>query len=178
MDSDAKQQAEFVGQITRHQAVLRAYIISLMPGMDGVSDVLQESNIILWEKRRNFQPGTNFQAWAFAIARYEVKSHRRKNFRPGVVSLDDDLLELLASHCEKTPEETDERLHALEACLGHLKAEERKLIEHRYFSGKSLDDFSSRSGRSPESLSVTLFRVRAALRKCINGRLALNTARP
>ena len=48
MDRDVTQQAEFVGQITRHQTALRAYIISLMPGMDGVSDVLQETNVVLW----------------------------------------------------------------------------------------------------------------------------------
>ena len=78
MSLDAIQQAEFVGQITRHQTALRAYIISLMPGMDGVSDVLQETNLVLWEKRGKYQPGTNFQAWACAIARYEVKTHRRK----------------------------------------------------------------------------------------------------
>lgn len=41
MDFDARQLADFVGEISRHQAALRAYIISLMPGMDGVSDVLQ-----------------------------------------------------------------------------------------------------------------------------------------
>ncbi len=43
MHFDAAQQAEFVGQIARHQAALHSYIISLMPGMDGVSDVLQET---------------------------------------------------------------------------------------------------------------------------------------
>mgnify|MGYP000113776971 CR=1 FL=1 len=35
-----------------------------MPGMDGVDDVLQETNVVLWEKRATFEPGTNFRAWA------------------------------------------------------------------------------------------------------------------
>ena len=59
MKFDATQQAEFVGQTARQQAALHAYIISLMPGIDGVDDVLQETNIVLWEKRKSFEPGTN-----------------------------------------------------------------------------------------------------------------------
>ena len=177
MNLDAKQQAEFVGEITRHQACLRAYIISLMPGMNGVPDVLQETNIILWEKRNTFQPGTKFQAWAFAIVRFEVKAHRRRKFKRNEVTLGDDLIELLACHSEKSPVEIDERMKVLDKCLGHLKETERHLIEHRYFSEKSLEDFAARSGRSPESLSVTLFRIRAALKKCINGELNINATR-
>ena len=98
MSLDAIQQAEFVGQITRHQSMLRAYIISLMPGMDGVDDVLQETNIVLWEKRSNYQPGTNFRAWACAIARLEVKTQRRKMLRLGKSLLDEDLQWLAPGH--------------------------------------------------------------------------------
>ena len=55
MSSDAQQQAEFVGEITHHQSALRAYIISLMPGISGTKDVLQETNLTLWEKRRRYE---------------------------------------------------------------------------------------------------------------------------
>lgn len=174
MDPDASQQAEMSGQIARHQAALRAYIISLMPGMDGVSDVLQETNLILWEKRATFLPGTNFRAWACAVARYEVKSHRRKMLRLGMTMLDEELAEQLAAHCEAAPDEVDGRLRALDQCLGRLEEKDRQLIEHRYFSASTLDEFATRSGRSVDSLRVTLFRIRAALRNCINGQLAVS----
>ena len=131
MDFDATQQAEFVGQISRHQTALRAYIISLMPGMDGVSDVLQETNLVLWEKHAKFEPGTNFRAWACAIARYEVKTHRRKMLSRGMTLLDEDLAEQLAEHGEETPEQLDERLRALDICLGRLEEDGRQLVEHR-----------------------------------------------
>jgi RNA polymerase sigma-70 factor (ECF subfamily) len=176
MSLDAIQQAEFVGQITRHQSMLRAYIISLMPGMDGVDDVLQETNIVLWEKRSNYQPGTNFRAWACAIVRLEVKTHRRKMLRLGKVILDEDLADQLAEHCEAPPAEVEERLRALNQCLGHLKEKERQLVEHRYFSKLSLEGFSASCGRPVESLRVSLFRLRAALKKCINGELAIKRA--
>ena len=177
MDRDVTQQAEFVGQITRHQTALRAYIISLMPGMDGVSDVLQETNVVLWEKRGKFQPGTNFRAWAFKIARYEVKTHRRKMLSLGLTLLDEDLAEQLAERGEETPEKLDERLRALDKCLNRLEDNGRQLVEHRYHSEASLEEFATRSGRSTESLRVTLFRIRAALKKCINNELAINSTR-
>ena len=47
MELNATQQAEFVSQIAKHQAALHAYIISLMPGIDGVDDVLHETNMVL-----------------------------------------------------------------------------------------------------------------------------------
>ena len=177
MVHDATKQAEFVGQITRHQTMLRAYIISLMPGMDGVEDVLQETNVVLWEKRATFQPGTNFRAWACAVARFEVKTHRRKLLRLGKVVLDEDLAEQLAEHCEAPPGEVDDRLRALDRCLDRLREKERQLVEHRYYSKLPLEEFAARCERPVESLRVSLFRIRAALKKCISGELAVNRVR-
>jgi RNA polymerase sigma-70 factor (ECF subfamily) len=175
MPLDVTQQAEFVGQITRHQAMLRAYIISLMPGMDGVDDVLQETNLVLFEKFAAFQPGTNFRAWACAIARLEVKTHRRKLRRQGCLMLEEDLAEQLAEHTANQSNDLDERLRALNQCLGRLEENERELIEHRYFSKLTLEGFADRCGRPVESLRVSLFRIRAALRRCIKGELAINS---
>ena len=177
MHFDAAQQAEFVGQIARHQAALHAYIISLMPGMDGVDDVLQETNLVLWEKRKTFEPGTNFRAWACAIARFKVMGHRRKLAQLGFRLLDDELAGQLAEECEAEPEEFDERLRALGKCLGRLQEKERSLIEHRYFSDSTLDEFAAQSGRPVDSLRVTLFRIRAALKKCITGELTIQRTR-
>lgn len=177
MDFDAAQQAEFVGQIARHQGALHAYIISLMPGMDGVDDVLQETNLVLWEKRRSFEPGSNFRAWACAIARFKVMGHRRKLAQLGFQLFDNELAEQLATECEATSEEFDQRLRAMEHCLGRLEEKERGLIEHRYFSGTTLDEYAAKCGRPVESLRVSLFRIRVALKKCIQGQLTINRSR-
>lgn len=177
MDLDVTTQADFVAQVTRYQSALRAYIISLMPGLDGVSDVLQETNLVLWKKRKTFKPGTNFRAWACAIARFEVIAHRRKLLRQGVSMLDEELAEQLADHCETDPEEADERLIALECCLERLGDKERNLIEHRYASHASLSEYAAQCQRPVGSLRVTLFRIRAALKKCINSHLATERSR-
>lgn len=178
MHSDAQQQAEFVGEITRHQSALRAYIISLMPGISGTRDVLQETNLTLWEKRHKFEPGSNFRAWAFATARFKVKEHRRKLMRAGLPLLDEDLAEQLAEAVDEAPEEIDDRLTALDKCLGRLPEDHRQLINQRYFSGGSLEDFSAKCGRPVNSLQVTLCRLRTALRKCIDHEMNVARFRP
>lgn len=177
MELNATQQAEFVSQITRHQSALHAYIISLMPGLDGVDDVLQETNLVLWEKRRTFKLGSNFRAWACAIARFRVMGHRRKLARQGYQMFDDDLAEQLATECEADPEDLSERVQALENCLGRLQEKERTLIDFRYFSDSQLEKYAAHCGRSVESLRVSLFRIRAALKKCITGELTLYRTR-
>ena len=178
MELDATQQAEFVSQIANHQAALHAYIISLMPGMDGVDDVLQETNMVLWEKRRTFEPGSNFRAWCCAIARFKVMGHRRKLGRLGLQLFEDDLAEQLATECEAEPEELSNRLRALESCLSRLPEKERGLIDFRYFSDCQLEEYASKCGRPVNSLRVSLFRIRAALKKCITNELALYRNRP
>lgn len=172
-NENAASEADFVYQIARHQGVLHAFIISLMPGLDGVEDVLQETNIVLWDKRGSFEPGTNFRAWAFSIARYKAMNHRQKRARQGMEVLSDDLLELLSAEFEERADQVDERVRALEKCLRRLNTPEMDLIEQRYYDGMTMDHLAGRSNRSLESLRVTLFRIRAALRKCITAELAL-----
>ncbi|MCH7225436.1 sigma factor [Haloferula sp. A504] len=73
----------YVKLMTEHQGNLRAFIISLMPGSPDVADVLQETNAALWQKRAKFEPGSNFIAWSFQIARYEVRRQRDRTKRLG-----------------------------------------------------------------------------------------------
>lgn len=177
MADEVQEQAQFVGLIARHQAALHAYIISLMPGVDGVDDVLQETNLVLWEKRKTFRKGTNFRAWACQIARYKVMSHRRKLAHCGQLAFDEDLAEMLAGECGAEPEELEARMEALRKCLGRLRDQERELIEHRYFTDATLEEYAGKRGQSAEGLRVTLFRIRAALKKCITGELNIQRVR-
>ncbi len=164
--------ADFVGLLTRHQPDLLAFIISLMPGDPDVSDVLQKSNLVLWNKRALFEEGTSFRAWAFSIARFEVLNHLKKQRRSRPVLLDHDLLETLANEAPAELDSNDRRLGALESCLASLRPQDRELLEHRYHSGLGLHEYAERAGRSVSSLSVTLNRLRTALRQCVARRLA------
>ena len=171
---------EFVFLLARHERLLGAYVMTMVPQPHDADDILQEAKVVMWRHFAKFTPGTNFGAWAFTIARLEVKTHRRRLRRLGLPLLDEDLAERLAEQLKERlverPGEADERLRALDNCLGRLGGKERELIEHRYFSGSTLDDYAIRCGRPVESLRVTLFRIRAALKNCIKGELAVHRA--
>jgi len=159
--------AEFVSLLTKHQADLWSYIITMMPGDPDTSDVLQKTNLVLWTKQQDFTPGTNFRAWAFAVARFEVLAHLKRQKRTGIVLLDDELLEKIAGEAPDVLAPGDARLAALERCLNKLRQQDRELLDHRYRSNGGLDEFAARVGRSVSALSVTLHRLRTSLRKCV-----------
>lgn len=175
MDIHSKQAQEFVHLLTSHQSALRAVILSLMPGQPGVSDVIQEVNLTLWEKMHQFEPGSNFRAWAFSIARYKVMEHRRKLKKDHALVFDDTLSHQLAETTSCSPDES-ERLHeALENCLNRLRPKEIELLKQRYAHSGSLKDYAETSNQSAGALRVTLYRLRIALRRCMVRRLQLDT---
>jgi RNA polymerase sigma-70 factor (ECF subfamily) len=140
-----------------------------MPGKTGVSDVLQETNITLWKKRSKFQLGTSFTAWSFAVARYTFLEFRRKTSRSKEFSFSDDLLELLAFTPDQLePSKAESRFSALESCLGKLSDSHRELIRLRYEREISIEQFAQKHGKSAGAIRVSLYQIRAGLRKCIN----------
>ena len=167
---------EFVGLIVRHQTRLRAYIISLMPGLPGVSDVLQETNLVLWEKMKSFKSGTNFTAWAFKVARLEVLAHCRKLKRADETmanpAVAERIAEQIGSDFEGDNDLIETRIQALHHCMEKLSDEERALVMRRYTSGTSLAEYARETGYSSSSLRSVLQRLRIALRRCITARLA------
>ncbi|QQL45860.1 sigma-70 family RNA polymerase sigma factor [Sulfuriroseicoccus oceanibius] len=177
MSSSPEHFREFVSLLTSHQSALRGFIVSLLPGLPGASDVLQDVNVILWEKRAAFEIGSNFRAWAFKIARYETLNYRRRLQRDGVEMLNPELIDLMAAEYERRPELTERRLEALQHCLEGLQPQHRELIEGRYMSASSLVDYAARVGRSAGGLRVALHRLRASLRKCVESKLVVAESR-
>lgn len=156
--------------MTQHQGALRAFIVSLMPGSPGVDDVLQETNLVLWEKKEQFQEGTNFLAWAFTIARYEVMRQRDRLKRDGKLVFSDELISSLADEDDGILSE-DRHLLALDLCMTKLSESEKSLIQYRYTPGKTLEHLAEHSGKSPGSLRIALYRIRAALKRCVEKQL-------
>jgi len=174
MEHDSHKQREFVSLIITHQPNIRAFIISLMPGVDGAADVLQEVNLVLWEKMHTFKLGTNFRAWAFAIARFEVKAHlKRLNLSRVPDSVAEKLTEQFDETCEADPEHAEVRIEALRICLSRLSDDDRTMVEARYSGPNNIKEFAASTGKPVGTLRVTLHRIRNGLRRCITERLRL-----
>lgn len=145
-----------------------------MPGSPDVQDVLQDTNIVIWEKLETFEPGTNFKAWAFSIARNMVKAQFRKTKRNQSPSLNEDIIQVISETWhQRSPEETGRKQLALDFCLSSLDQNARDLITARYTQGNSIETYAAMLGSSAESLRVQLFRLRAKLRDCVRKRVPL-----
>lgn len=67
---------------------LRAYGRSLTHNADAADDLVQDALVRAWAARQQFQPGTNFKAWAFTILRNRFLDQRRRD-RGASESIDD-----------------------------------------------------------------------------------------
>ena len=64
--------------MTQHQRRIFGYIYTLVPDRHDAEDILQETSVVVCEKFEQFQPGTDFVAWACQIAYWEVRRARQK----------------------------------------------------------------------------------------------------
>ncbi len=164
-------EAALIALLTECQLPLGLYVRSLMPGDAAAHDVLQQANAKIWEKRAEFQLGTNFKAWALAVARFEVLNYRKQQARDARLVFSQELEKTIAEELEHADDDLMQRHQALQQCLQSLKAESRQLLMHRYASAEPLSQYAGRVGRSVSSLKVTLFRLRASLAECVERRL-------
>lgn len=164
--------SDFVALLTEIQLPLQLYVRTLLPGDSGAKDVAQQVNAAVWRKRDEFTLGTNFKAWVFAVARFEVLSYRKKQARDSRLVFSDELEQTISDEMTDSTPALEEQFEALNHCLHQLRTSDRELIMHRYASKGTLSDFAETSGRSIGGLKVTLHRLRTALLACIERQLA------
>lgn len=106
-----KSSAAFALSLTEAQPAIYACIYAVLPNRGIAHDLLQETNLTLLRKADDFEPVTNFNAWATRIARYHVLNHRRKMNRDRLV-FDEALIEEL---CSRQVERDDDLCRYTEA---------------------------------------------------------------
>ena len=168
--------SQFVALLTEHQSAIRAFIKSLIPNASDIADVLQNTNLVLWEKKAEFTIGTNFRAWAFTIARYRALEYRQKMIKDNLIVFSDEILDMINLRAKSIDSTHTEETHiALDECLRKLSLKNQQLIRARYAGKTNITEFSKLDGRSSGSLRVTLNRLRTTLRDCIDKKLNPST---
>jgi RNA polymerase sigma-70 factor, ECF subfamily len=158
--------------MTQHQRRIFSYIYTLVPDRHDAQDILQETSLVLCEKFSEFQPGTDFVAWACQVAWWRVRAARQKFARSKIV-FDDTVLEAVAQTAAQMTGEMDARHEALDHCLKKLHARDRELIITRYESDGGVEEAARRSGRSVVAAYKALGRIRKLLLDCVTNQLAL-----
>jgi RNA polymerase sigma-70 factor (ECF subfamily) len=168
-------QKSLMALMTRHQRQIFAYLYTLVPDRHDAEDLLQETSVVICEKFHEFQPGTDFVAWACQIAWWRVRYARQKFARAKVI-FDDDLLESVARTATTMREELDARHEALAGCLQKLAPRDRELVLTRYEAGHGVAEAAKRTGRSMEAAYKALNRLRKLLHDCVTHELAHETS--
>jgi RNA polymerase sigma-70 factor (ECF subfamily) len=166
----------FVAEIARSQPGLRVFLRSLLPVASDADDVLQETNLILWRKRDEFDPDRPFGPWARRIAYFQTLAFLKTRSRARESRFSDGMMESIAAEVDTRCEEADARLAALRLCLEKLPDEDRRLLESRYAGGVAVREMALAAERSPDALSMHLHRLRKRLATCIERAVASGEA--
>lgn len=170
---------EFVSLLTTSQRRIYAFIGTLVADRVDADDVLQETNLALWELADRFEPGTDFVAWACRVAYFRVLKHRSAA-RKLRVNLVHEVVDLLAAESLAQTqldsladtEQFERHRHALAACLAEIPERNRCLLLQYYEQGRSLAEIGASVGRHANAIAQLFHRIRGLLRKCIRRRLA------
>ena len=161
---------ELVQQLfVKHVPAIQVFIRAFLPDFNRADDVLQESFSVATAKADTFQEGTNFVAWATAIAKLKVLEFHRKNRSAGETLSPEVIDALCAAAPIAVP--SDDFLAMLRECLEELAPRAREAIDMRYGDACKPAEVARRLNWTPETVYVTLSRARASLRECIERKM-------
>lgn len=117
-----------------------------------------------------YDPDRPFAAWLFGIARQRIAEHYRKQNRAPIV-FSSDAVEMILPALASLQAEPSDRMESLRQCVKKLNGKQLKLIDLKYAQQLSSEDIASTIGSTPASINVMLFRIRDALRRCVENSL-------
>ena len=164
---------QFVGMLTENQNRLYAYIYSLVGDHNRAADLVQETNLVLWQKKDEFRKGQPFTPWAFAIARFRVLAWLRDNSRDRVL-LDAELVSTIGAEADSAADNVQIVQQALRQCITQLADNSRELVECRYFRAMPVAAIAESLSRSASAVKTSLFRIRKQLTECVTRKLEAN----
>ncbi|SHJ74107.1 RNA polymerase sigma-70 factor, ECF subfamily [Rubritalea squalenifaciens DSM 18772] len=166
MKSPRQPSREYLQLIASHQGLIYSHIRKMVMDAHGAQDVLQETNLMLWQKFDKYEMGTNFGAFACKVAYFKALEYIRKRKRSEFLSFDSDIVEALGEQAEVASVEQDYE-DALNTCMQKLNPKEQKLLKMRYYDKATVRGIAEEMECSEGSLQQLFFRIRKALKICI-----------
>ena len=160
---------EFILELTQVQQRLYGYIYRRLANRDQAQEVLQQVNLVLCHKADQYTLGTNFNAWAATVARYQILSYRSSQNRDRLVFTDK--VVAIIDEREDDSDERDERLAHLHQCFQALSDDNQAFLNLRYEGGLSMKQIAMEVGQKVVTVRVKLHRLRRSLRDCVQNRL-------
>lgn len=181
IDYDALVRRTLAGDLSGFEAIvrrlerpLRAWLAThVSPGVD-VDEIAQRSFVIAHSKLDRFQLGTNFSAWVFAIARFQLKAEltRLRRIADYHARFAPDLLQReLERRADEPGDARKEQLDCLKACVESLGDNLRRYVRWRYEEEVPLETMAERTGRSVGAIKKQLWLIRRKLQECVEARM-------
>ncbi|MBI1368016.1 MAG: sigma-70 family RNA polymerase sigma factor [Planctomycetes bacterium] len=167
-----RQVERFMGLFAAHQRRIYGYIRVMVPRPGDAEDVYQETLMAMWRMFEQFQPGTDFAAWALKVAKLRVLEYRHRTKRDAGPAFDPATLDLLADDMHALGPQLDHRLEALRSCMNDLEPGHRQLIDLRYQQDASVESIAQQLGRSSKTIYRMLSAAHQALLACVRRRMA------
>ena len=168
---------EFEHVVRKFQRPLRAWLASCAPPGVDIDDVAQRSFIAAFSKLDEYRLGTDFGAWLFTIARFQLKTEATRLRR--VADYNNRYrMELLQRELDQRTNEPPDlelaRLEHLNKCVESLGDHLRRFVTWRYDEEIPLEAMASLSSRSVPAVKKQLWKIRRSLQKCIENRMAID----
>lgn len=161
------QSEEFLRLLTDSQGRLFAYIAAAIGDFDLANDVLQVTNLVMWRKSDEFEMGSNFNAWSYRIANFQIMSHRQRQLREKLL-FDQELVEQIAQRAQERSESYATRMRQLDRCISKMPTRYRAVITRRYHHGETLQEIAAAVQQTPNAIGQLLFRVKKKLIECVS----------
>lgn len=171
--ADASQHVREVQKLfLSHSDLLHGFIQGLVPQQEAADDIFQELFLTLTAKAVDFQLGTNFIAWARAIARLKVLEQYRQLKRT-VPLLAPEVIHVLSDTAAELDPLLMPRYEALQGCLKQVAPRAREMVTLRYADPPLTPQQIARQlSWTPNSVRVALARARKFLLECVERRIA------
>ncbi len=168
MSEDIRTEERDFGKLfVRYQPRIFGYICSLVTQNCDAEDLLQETASVLWQKFDDFQPGSDFLAWALQVAHYRVLYFRQRQKR-NVLQFSDSFIDVVGTDAAAKSPQLGDLEHFLVQCMQRLSATERELFLLRYQSDESVANLAERLGRPASTIYDRIHRIRRTLADCVN----------
>lgn len=157
---------DVASQLTSIQPRLYGFILKRLADREQAVEVLQKTNLVICEKAGEFSPGSNFSAWVFTIARFQLMAWRKSVARERLV-FTDSVYQAIDTAADTQAALAESRASVLQECLRKLPATDLMLIQQRYRDAVPLKEIAETFQKSADAIGMRLCRIRRRLATCI-----------
>lgn len=170
MKTSRDKELEFTKYWVPVQTVVKGYIRSLVRDIQHTEDLLQEVALRAHNRFDEYDRTRPFVGWVLGIARYQVLAYY-KTVKADRHVFNDVLLDVIEQQFVELHPSIGDRDEALRRCMGKLPKEMSEMMSVRYAEGLSAPQIAERTGLTPTAVNTKLYRIRKALKQCVEDRL-------